>query len=113
MPYEYCSAKLFPQDPKYNLCKFSFLTKRHKGCNNIIETLRRCGIESVVDKTKNISCENDDSNKNVCYINELCSVRIINSSYNNMTRKALLENKCKRVIDILEKVTDGHAHILK
>ena len=24
MPYEYCSAKLFPQDSKYNLCNFSF-----------------------------------------------------------------------------------------
>ena len=111
MPYEYCSAKLFPQDPKYNLCHFSFFTKRHRGCDNIIDTLRRCGIESVVEKTKNISCENNGNN--VCYINELCSIRIINSAYNKIHKKDLVENKCERLIKTLQKITDGHSHILK
>lgn len=111
MPYEYCSAKLFPQDSKYNLCNFSFFSMRHKGCNNIIETLRTCGIEAVVDKTKNVSC--DDNDNNVCYINELCSVRVINSTYNKLKKSDLINNKCERLIKLLQKVTDGHSHILK
>ena len=72
---------------------------------------KKCGLEAVVDKTKNVSC--DDNDKNVCYINELCSVRVINSTYNNLQKSHLINNKCERLIKLLQKVTDGHSHILK
>jgi len=101
MPYEYCNVKIFPQDHRYNICNFSITTQRFRGCQYIVENLRNCGIESVIEKSQDIQCES----KNVCYINETCYVKVLNSKYNKINNKQLTANKCDKLINRLHKVT--------
>ena len=101
MAYEYCNVKMFPQNHEHNICTFSIVTQRNRGCKHVVNSLRICGIESVIEKTTGVDCER----KNACYINETCYVRVTNSNYNRINKKELTENNCENLIKRLNKVT--------
>ena len=57
MAYEYCNVKMFPQNHEHNICTFSIVTQRYRGCKHVVNSLRICGIESVIEKTTGVDCE--------------------------------------------------------